>query len=38
MDAAKIVELKAGMETAFINNEYNSNLAYQPQFLSKKCW
>lgn len=34
MDAAKIVELKAGMETAFINNEYNSNLAYQPQFLS----
>lgn len=34
MDAAKIAELKAGLETAFINNEYNSNLAYQPQFLS----
>ncbi|WP_455721868.1 DUF3427 domain-containing protein [Agathobacter sp.] len=34
MDEAKIMELKAGMETAFINNEYNSNLAYQPQFLS----
>lgn len=34
MDEAKIMELKAGLETAFINNEYNSNLAYQPQFLS----
>ena len=34
MNKQKIAELRAGLETGFINGGYNSSLAYQPQFLS----
>lgn len=34
MNKQKIAELRAGLETGFINSGYNSSLAYQPQFLS----
>lgn len=34
MNKQKIAELRAGLETGFINGVYNSSLAYQPQFLS----
>lgn len=34
MNIQKIAELRAGLETGFINSGYNSSLAYQPQFLS----
>lgn len=34
MNQQKITELRAGLETGFINSGYNSSLAYQPQFLS----
>ncbi|MDD3414188.1 MAG: DEAD/DEAH box helicase [Lachnospiraceae bacterium] len=30
----KISELQDGFQTAFINNGYNSNLAYRPEFIS----
>lgn len=30
----KIRELQDGLQTAFINNGYNSNLAYRPEFIS----
>lgn len=32
MNKQKIAELRAGLETGFINSGYNSSLAYQPQF------
>ena len=34
MNKQKIAELRAGLETGFINGGYNSSLAYQPQLLS----
>lgn len=34
MNKQKIAELRAGLETGFINSGYNSSLAYQPQLLS----
>ena len=34
MNQQKITELRAGLETGFINSGYNSSLAYQPHFLS----
>lgn len=34
MNKQKIAELRAGLETGFLNGGYNSSLAYQPQFLS----
>lgn len=32
MEKNTIIELKQGMETAFINQNAPSNLAYKPQF------
>ena len=29
----KMIELQSGFNTAFINNSFNSNLAYRPQFV-----
>lgn len=34
MDQEKIVQLKQGLTTAFINQDISSNLAYKPQFVS----
>lgn len=34
MNQEKIIELRAGFETAFIDGSYASNLAYKPQFVS----
>lgn len=34
MDQNKIIQLKNGLETAFINHNTSSNLAYKPQFVS----
>lgn len=34
MDENILIELKQGMETAFINQNVSSNLAYKPQFVS----
>ena len=33
MNQEKIIELKSGLETAFIDATINSNLAYKPQFI-----
>lgn len=33
MTKEKITELHSGFHTAFINGDYNSNLAYRPQFV-----
>ncbi|MBE5875712.1 MAG: DUF3427 domain-containing protein [Lachnospiraceae bacterium] len=33
MKPKSIVELKSGLETAFIDNTFHSNLAYKPQFI-----
>ena len=33
MNQEKIIELKSGFETAFIDATINSNLAYKPQFI-----
>ena len=34
MEREKVLELRAGFETAFIDGAYASNLAYKPQFVS----
>ena len=34
MNQEKIVQLKQGLTTAFINHNISSNLAYKPQFVS----
>lgn len=34
MNQEKIVQLKQGLTTAFINQNTSSNLAYKPQFVS----
>lgn len=34
MNQDKIVQLKQGLSTAFINQNISSNLAYKPQFVS----
>lgn len=34
MDQEKIIQLKQGLSTAFINQNTSSNLAYKPQFVS----
>lgn len=34
MNQEKIVQLKQGLDTAFINQKVSSNLAYKPQFVS----
>jgi HKD family nuclease len=34
MSEGKIAELRSGLETAFVNKAYVSNLAYKPQFVS----
>lgn len=34
LDQEKIVQLKQGLTTAFINQDISSNLAYKPQFVS----
>lgn len=34
MEEKKIIQLKQGLTTAFINYSHASNLAYKPQFIS----
>ena len=34
---SSIEELRKGFRTAFIDGEYNSNLAYRPEFLSNNA-
>lgn len=34
MNDEKIIQLKQGLTTAFINQNHSSNLAYKPQFVS----
>ena len=33
MTQEKIIEIQKGMNTAFVNSEFNSNLAYRPEFV-----